>query len=195
MPTDLSSKLHRKHDGLFYIAVKGSNPTYRLRRCEGNKLLKSMINANRLKLYHPPDHRPDLSAPPPDEERPEARRARREEPLYFEQPSQPPNPNSDTQDHNVQDSTQNTNVDRESEESQADQNSKQFYDVEKLLRVRKINGEYQFLVEWVGFKEKTWEPEHYIPTYLIRKFIATKTHKGTRRKRFHRKSCLQKASP
>ena len=30
-----------------------------------------MINANRLKTYYPPDHRPDLNAPNPDVPRPE----------------------------------------------------------------------------------------------------------------------------
>ncbi|CAC5365736.1 unnamed protein product [Mytilus coruscus] len=66
VPVGLSSKLHRKFDGPFYIARKGLNHTYKLRRCSNNKELKSMINANRLKLYHPPDHRRDLGAPDDD---------------------------------------------------------------------------------------------------------------------------------
>ncbi|CAC5370072.1 unnamed protein product [Mytilus coruscus] len=66
VPVGLSSKLHRKFDGPFYIARKGLNHTNKLRRCSNNKELKSMINANRLKLYHPPDHRRDLGAPDDD---------------------------------------------------------------------------------------------------------------------------------
>ncbi|CAC5397827.1 unnamed protein product [Mytilus coruscus] len=74
VPVGLASKLHRKQDGPFYIVAKGLNHTYKLRRCEDNKMLKSMINANRLKLYTPPDHRPDQNAPPPDVLRPDPRR-------------------------------------------------------------------------------------------------------------------------
>ncbi|CAC5382709.1 unnamed protein product [Mytilus coruscus] len=82
----------KKKDGPFYIAAKGLNHTYKLRRCEDNKMLKSMINANRLKLYTPPDHRPDKNAPPPDVPRPDPRR---EEQPNFQNPVPPPNPNND----------------------------------------------------------------------------------------------------
>ncbi|CAC5400202.1 unnamed protein product [Mytilus coruscus] len=92
VPVGLASKLHRKQDGPFYIAAKGLNHTYKLRRCEDNKMLKSMINANRLKLYTPPDHRPDQNAPPPDVPRPDPRR---EEQPNFQNPVPPPNPNND----------------------------------------------------------------------------------------------------
>ena len=94
---------------------------------------------------------------------------------------------------NSQHSTQNSQT--QHEDTQVDDNSKQYYDIEKLLRRRKFNGEHQFLVKWVGFKEKTWEPEHYIPTNLVRHFLATKTQKGTRRKRVNRHSCFQEATP
>ena len=88
VPVGLSSKLHRKQEGPFYIVAKGPNHTYKLRRCNNNKPLKSMINANRLKPYHPPDHRPDLNAPPPDEPRLDPRRV---EPPNFEHTVQPQN--------------------------------------------------------------------------------------------------------
>ncbi|CAG2256467.1 unnamed protein product [Mytilus edulis] len=148
VPVGLASKLHRKQDGPFYIVAKGLNHTYKLRRCEDNKMLKSMINANRLKIYNPPDHRPDQNAPPPDVPRPDPRR---EEQPNFQNPVPPPNPNDD-------EIVPNQNADSSDSDEPIDDGSKQFYDVEKLVQSKKINGEQQFLVKWVGYREKTWEP-------------------------------------
>ncbi|CAG2216296.1 unnamed protein product [Mytilus edulis] len=50
-----------------------------------------------------------------------------------------------------------------------------FMTLKKLLQCRKYKGEPQFLVKWVGFKEKTWEPEQNLPIQLVRQFLATKT--------------------
>ncbi|CAG2216313.1 unnamed protein product [Mytilus edulis] len=168
VPVGLSSKLHRKNNGPFYIVAKGPNHTFKLRRCEDNKLLKSMINSNRLKKYIPPDHRPDQNAPPPDEPRPDPRRT--EQPNFQQQD---PNP----------DPSQNSQTDIQDSDEPVEDNSKQFYDIEKLLQRRKYKGEPQFLVKWVGFKEKTWEPEQNLPIQLVRQFLATKTQGGKRRKR------------
>ncbi|VDI72787.1 Hypothetical predicted protein [Mytilus galloprovincialis] len=163
VPVGLSSKLHRKNNGPFYIVAKGPNHTFKLRRCEDNKLLKSMINSNRLKKYIPPDHRPDQNAPPPDEPRPDPRRT--EQPNFQQQD---PNP----------DPAQNSQTDIQDSDEPVEDNSKQFYDIEKLLQRRKYKGEPQFLVKWVGFKEKTWEPEQNLPIQLVRQFLATKTQGG-----------------
>ncbi|VDI24391.1 Hypothetical predicted protein [Mytilus galloprovincialis] len=40
VPVGYSSKLYKKQDGPFYIVDKGSNYTYKLRRCSDHKLLK-----------------------------------------------------------------------------------------------------------------------------------------------------------
>ncbi|CAC5369749.1 unnamed protein product [Mytilus coruscus] len=92
VPAGLDSKLHRKQDGPFYIVAKGPNHTYKLRRCKNNKLVKSMINANRLKMYTPPDHRPDQNAAPPDDPRVDPRR---EDQPNFQNPIPPPSQNND----------------------------------------------------------------------------------------------------
>ncbi|CAC5426199.1 Retrovirus-related Pol polyprotein from transposon 297 [Mytilus coruscus] len=180
VPVGLASKLHRKQDGPFYIAAKGLNHTYKLRRCEDNKMLKSMINANRLKLYTPPDHRPDQNAPPPDVPRPDPRR---EEQPNFQNPVPPPNPNND-------ENVPNPDADISDTDEPVDDGSKQFYDVEKLVQSKKVNNEQQFLVKWVGYREKTWEPEQNLPIQMVRQYLATKTQKGTRRRKRKRNNIL-----
>ncbi|HEX4372955.1 MAG TPA: hypothetical protein VHZ50_06600, partial [Puia sp.] len=53
-----------------------------------------------------------------------------------------------------------------------DQNDETIYEVEKLLKQRKQNGQWQYLVKWknYGNEENTWEPENHINPYLIKKF-------------------------
>ena len=50
--TGLSVKFSDKFDGPFGIIEFGPNFTYKLRNCEGNKVVNSFINATRRKLYH-----------------------------------------------------------------------------------------------------------------------------------------------
>lgn len=175
VPVGLSSKLHKKQQGPFYIAAKGPNHTYKLRRCDDNKELKSFINANRLKIYTPPDHRPSLNPPPPNIPRDDPQIEIRPN---FENPPNLEQNNADPQ------------ANPESNNSQFDDNSKQYYEVEKLLKSRRLNGQLQFLIKWQGFKEKTWEPDHHLPTQMVRQFLSTKTQKGTRLKR-KRKTLFQ----
>ena len=49
-----SPKLIRPYGGPFYITLIALNDTYRLRGCETNRMIKSMIHADRLIAYHDP---------------------------------------------------------------------------------------------------------------------------------------------
>ena len=55
-------KLHRKWVGPYYITMLGPNFTYRIRNCNTNKEVKSLINGVRLKPYYDPEDR--LTNPP-----------------------------------------------------------------------------------------------------------------------------------
>ncbi|CAG2189121.1 unnamed protein product [Mytilus edulis] len=178
VPVGLSSKLHRKFDGPFYIARKGLNHTYKLRRCSNNKELKSMINANRLKLYHPPDHRRDLGAPDDDVPRQDPMRI---VPPNFVQPQQndpqiDQNPHVNDQDNTIADADVPNDPIQD-----IDQNKT--YEISRIIKSRKNQGKPEFLIKWAGYTEKTWEPEEHIPTEIVRQFYATRTQKGTRRRR------------
>jgi len=165
IPKGLSSKLHKQHNGPFYIVAKGLNHTYKLRRCSNNKELKSMINANRLKIYHPPDHRPDLNAPDPHIPRQDPQRL---VPPNFIQP-EPPDNEIQTQNQTPMQS-----------QNAADDNT---YIVSRIIRSRKRNGKSEFYIKWAGYSQRTWEPEEHIPTDMIREYFAKRTQRGTRRKR------------
>ena len=181
VPTGLSSKLHRKHDGPFYIVAKGKHHTYKLRHCETNKLIKSMINANRLKPYYPPDHRHDQNAP--DAEVP------RDDNIRLTPPNFPAPEQVEKQDSQHDQPKENNNQENNNQNKNDD-----MYLISKILKARKVNGKPQYYIRWAGYTQKTWEPEENIPTNLIRHFYATKTQKGTRRKRPLRKSVLKSSS-
>jgi transposase InsO family protein len=57
-PTGVSPKLCQKWLGPYYICVVHETYTYKLRRVSDNKLVKSVIHADRLKLYTDPADRP-----------------------------------------------------------------------------------------------------------------------------------------
>lgn len=199
IPKGLSSKLHCKYDGPFYIADKGDNHTYKLRRCSTNAAIKSMINANRLKPYHSPDLRRNLDSTAEDEVRPS-------------QPRQPPNfqttpvvpvqnPMADSQANNdpdtepVPDSQMSTPTNTQGDdtampETHSGTDSNDIYFIDQLLRMRTKDKEKQYLVKWQGYSERTWEPASNIPSEIIREFHIQKTQKGKKRKR-KRQSCFQ----
>lgn len=61
--------------------------------------------------------------------------------------------------------------------------------VEKLIRYRYQKGKKYFLVKWIGYREKTWEPEDNINPALIQKYLIDKTQTGQARKR-KKRSCF-----
>lgn len=52
VPVGLSKKLTKKYMGPYQIVAVGPNYTYKLKSMDTGKLLRSMINANRLRPYH-----------------------------------------------------------------------------------------------------------------------------------------------
>jgi hypothetical protein len=54
VPVGLSRKLQDKSDGPYLITELGPNHIYRLVNCKTNKPLKSLINAQHLRLYCDP---------------------------------------------------------------------------------------------------------------------------------------------
>ncbi|CAG2221751.1 unnamed protein product [Mytilus edulis] len=128
VPVGLSSKLHRRFDGPFYIARKGLNHTYKLRRCSNNKELKSMINANRLKLYHPPDHRRDLGAPDDDVPRQDPMRI---VPPNFVQP--PQNDQQIDQNHQLNDQDNTVTDAHVQDDAIQDINQNKPYEISRIL--------------------------------------------------------------
>lgn len=58
-----------------------------------------------------------------------------------------------------------------------------FYEVDKLLKVRRIAGQTQYLVKWKGDFPSSWEPEDYITERPKREFHAQRTKMGRRRRR------------
>ena len=49
---------------------------------------------------------------------------------------------------------------------------KKSYEVEKITKMREVEGKRAFRVKWVGYssRENTWEPEEHLPSSLISSF-------------------------
>ncbi|CAC5416210.1 unnamed protein product [Mytilus coruscus] len=54
VPPGLSRKLQDKSDGPYLMTQLGPNHTYRLMNCKTRKVMKSLINAQHLRIYHDP---------------------------------------------------------------------------------------------------------------------------------------------
>ena len=64
-----------------------------------------------------------------------------------------------------------------------DDSSDETYYVEKLLKCKLINGKKHYLVKWVGYPEKTWEPESHLPGGLRRQFHTQRRLDGKMKRR------------
>jgi hypothetical protein len=51
------------------------------------------------------------------------------------------------------------------------------YEVKKIINHRGTPGNYEYLIDWKGYKEKTWEPEANILDYDIVKQYWEASHK------------------
>ena len=181
VPKGLSPKLHAKWVGPFYINQAYQN-TYKLRRANDHKLLKSRIHANRLKLYEDPrDHRqPILQNDNGDNDDTDDN-----------DENDDPNDGTDKNDNDetvAPDTSQGTQSDKNdidienSVDFQDDQNDSQFL-AEKLLAMKRQNGTNFYRVKWVGYKKTTWIPEEDIGEGLLTEFYTKHTKDGKVRKR------------
>ena len=197
----LSRKLTDKFAGPYYIVEIGPNHTYKLRNYETNKLVDPLINADRLRLYHNdptglapvPRVRHDPPPAPPRNEAPPAPPSD-EQPTIDTQINMPqPQPSIPTQrdPSDPQKPGHPDNVvpkpdgERLPQAQTAVPNPDEFFEIEKLVRLKHMNGKRHFLVKWKDGSANTWEPEENISKPALRQFYATHTKKGKRRKRGH----------
>ena len=58
-----------------------------------------------------------------------------------------------------------------------------YFEIDKLLRVKRIDGKQHILVKWKDGSPSSWQPEENISRPALRQYYATHTRKGKRRKR------------
>ncbi|CAC5409029.1 unnamed protein product [Mytilus coruscus] len=106
-----------------------------------------MINANRLKLYHPPDHRRDLGSPEDEVPRQDPMHSNIVPPNVVQPPQKYKQPD---QNHQVND-RDNTVADADVQDDpiqDIDQNKT--YEISRILKARKNKGKPEFLIKWAG---------------------------------------------
>ena len=174
--------------------------------------MKSFIHVNRLKPYNDPDHRPSFDPPRPDEPIDDAHYP--PDPVIPQPPDapidathQPPEtapvqqtiqvqqepklPPTQTAD-NPAPHPQRLPAQCSSDSSVQTQDvSDKTYFVDKLLRYKFVKGKKLFRVKWLGYGERTWEPEENLPPCLVRKFHITKTQQGSARKKKTKLTCFK----
>ena len=127
--------------------------------------MKSLINAQHLRLYHDP------------------RPLRRQEELVENQVGQV------TDESEPEQETQEIGNDQTLPESdiptQADDTT---YEVERLLGKKLINGKLHYKCKWTDGSPPSWEPVENIAEDLVEDFHVTFTQKGTRRKKRKRQN-------
>ena len=170
-PVGLSRKLQDKSDGPYYISDIGPNHTYRLVHCQTHKPMKSLINAQHLRLYHDP--RPYRS--------------------QEENQTPQPNRNVDQADGDTQDEMPNPPANERIEEvddipfnesdTESEKEEPEMYDVERLLGKKTINGKVHYKCKWTDGSPSTWEPEENITEKLIQEYHIHYTQQGKRRKK------------
>ena len=192
----LSKKLRHMWSGLFRICTQLSPFHYQLRTCD-NRLVATIVHANRMKPFYDPADCPIV--PPIEDDPNEPNLLESDLPDdSFEQPSRPvaeaispagasnATPNTITDHSSPPDDNNEDNSDTDALDSEVVAppnsvavNSLDFsqdpdvYAAEKILKKRQRNGKVQYLVKWAGFpvSQSTWEPEeHILDARLLEEF-------------------------
>ena len=174
VPVGRSPKLVDKYNGPYYITECGPNVIYKLRRCSDQKEVKAMVNASNLRPYvNPKDYRDQ----PQYASRQEGNQNNAPEEKNTDQPA------DNGQNDQIADNG-DINSDRESDTGNVNdkQNDNTYYQVDKLLKTRTVQGQKQFLVKWSDGSKPTWEPENNIGD-LKEEYYTRNTKTGKRRKR------------
>ena len=183
----VSTKLQNKWEGPFYICTVLKNNTFILRRSVDNKQLQSPIHAMRMKPFFDPDDRPTNPLPdiPEEPDTPVSEGCHSPEPTILVKSDHCSDvinhDNSKAEEmHDKQTAEeQTTNLQQPERPKETQQ---EFYEVDKIVASRLIDGIRHYKIKWKGYSTPTWEPEQNIPKDMKEKFHINKTNKGTRRK-------------
>ena len=198
VPTGLSPKLFQRFEGPYYIVELGPNYTYKLRRCSDHKLIKSFMNATRITHYKDPFIMRDIPDNPQQvehvQEEPDEEPVQHDDIEPAAEVNNNPDPKDDPQQINVppsQPAPQNENetdvMERSTQEPKGTHTSQQsdgiYYEVERLLKMRHVGNQKQYLVKWKGNYPNSWEPDHHITERPKREFLIHRTQRGRKKRR------------
>ncbi|KAK3098824.1 hypothetical protein FSP39_023446 [Pinctada imbricata] len=173
-PKGMSSKLHDKADRPFRIIQIGPNYTYKLVRCDNNKVHPSFINATNLKAYHDPNVlRTNIGTNSNDESQSDQQQVQSDQSrpsnrIVRQQSSQDQSNNSAARapvDHCSQNGTSHRN----------DADKKWVF--KRFLRGRFKHGKREIRVEWES-NERTWEPDESFDDDVLEKINRIFTKRG-----------------
>jgi hypothetical protein len=173
IPVGLSPKFYKKWRGPYYITEIGPNFTYKLRDGETNKVMRSLVHANRLKRFFDPKDRSYEN-----EKTNTPSRTPNTRPM-----DQHVNDTEETPTSQSQQSVQDDNLNHQPDHTLPQDN---WGEVERLLKASRGQGKKWYRVKWKDKSPSTWVPEEHISDNLKREFHIKHTYSGKRRKRPHR---------
>ena len=186
----LSVKIADKFEGPYEIIELGPNYTYKLRSCENNKVLGSLINATRLKLFH--ERQTENIDNPQDDQQanmPNPENTNIQPPLIDDQrPRDMPQPMVN-EPQTVDTGEQPANRD-ETKRTQPPEPVKDMSDI-RIINANRKGGKQRYRIEWPD-GSRAWEPERNVPKQAIDNYLKHYTKVG--RKRKHKSKFFTKSS-
>ena len=160
-----SKKMTRAWTGPFYIVGQYPNYCFKLRKAS-DKLVKSLIHANRLKVYHDPATRPTTH------------------PSSLHQLNREFNPelvsDQNKSDSNTPVTSSGPPVTTDSTTGDPTQTTRE---VQRIISSAMVRGQRCYKVKFYGEKNTQWIPASNISEGLIREFHVNKTLTGRKRRR------------
>ena len=186
-----TAKLLPKWLGPYYIVKVFTNNVYKLRSCDSHKAVKSLIHANRLKIYVDPDTRrtdPPLSGwnfltgnTEQSEGNQEPNPASQETTQTNLPPSTPTSTPTTSSTSTPTTSTKQTQSKVQTDSHQAPK----LIPIDRLLKSAWKNGRRIYQVKWDAKIPTTWEYASDLPNIVIREFHAKYNVTGKTKKKNH----------
>ena len=174
IPYGLRKKFHKPWTGPYYITRVNPNHTFQLRECGTNRLMQSMVHANRLKHYFSQANRP--IQPPVQWRDPATQNSQSASQAHNSQPGpaaiDPSQPLDASQDGN--DGSQIPPV----HDNQSD-----WHAVRKILACKRRGHKLFYKVQWDIDASTSWVSEDDLADDAKNEYHLTRTKDGKRRKR------------
>jgi len=173
VPLGKSPKLHNKFRGPMYIVEVNDNFTYAIHDCATDKRHPSLVHANRLRPYRPPNDRV-YNAYDTVSSRGTNDHQNKPDQCTNSYTSPPAISSSAAAEPTA--STSNA-------QTKPTQSDDVWYAVEKLLATRVRNRTRQYRVKWASNESPTWQNASDISPALIREYHINRTVTGRKRRR------------
>ena len=179
VPLGLKKRFHRQWTGPYYITQCKPNHTYQLREQGTDKLMGSLVHANRLKLYYTPDQR-SLKDPQRDGllDNGASQLANN---AGLSQQSQTSASQNEINAHNSQ--QQAIDASQRIDRTQPRPSQNTWHSVRKILACKRKGRNVEYKVQWDSDGSISWIPGKDLSDTAKQQYHVSRTRDGRKRKR------------